>query len=230
MDKRLVKKIEHLLNLSKGTSFEGEADSALQKAYALMKLHGISEEDVKYISKEDVLGEIDQESLSEDSRQYRKWETELLSAIARLFDSHIIKTTWKGSYTKKAKLAIVGREANRRTIVAMYNWIHDRTIKEARRVGGRYASARVAYCNGVADSILCKVVDIKSQDKTKTDKWGIVPMDEVNAWIRENIENVKDGIFRTGQSHDAGAYAAGIRAGDNTSLNRQFGFKAIEAK
>ena len=36
MNKRLINKIQKLLNVSNGTTFEGEAETALKMAYQLM--------------------------------------------------------------------------------------------------------------------------------------------------------------------------------------------------
>lgn len=229
MDEKLVRKIEKLLKLGNGSCYTGESETALKMAYDLMRENNISIEDVGRISREEKLGELGKTKMTEEEKQFRKWEMSLLAAIARLFDCQVLRTGYHSAYYKKADLSIVGREANRITAKLMYDWIHDKTKKEARYLDGYHQSTRTAYCVGVASAISKKVNELKDA-APKTDAWGLVPIDEVAQWIKDNTTNPKDSSISFGRIRDAMAYQHGREVGDKTSLNRQFGLKALEAK
>ena len=71
-----------------------------------------------------------------------------------------------------------------------------------------------------------KVCQMKPNPKTDKNAWGIVPIDEV-----ENFKHSKYPCLRTTSNRvtisDGSAYASGVEAGKNTSLNKQFGVKMI---
>lgn len=229
MDEKLIRKIEKLLNLGNGTSYAGEAETALKRAYELMQENNISMEDVGRISRDEKLGILGKTKMSEEEKQWRKWEMSLLASIARLFDCQTLRTSHNCWYDKKSSLAIIGRESNRITAKLMFDWIHDKTKKEARYLDPYHASSRTAYCMGVASSIAKKVSEIKAQ-APKTDAWGIVPVNEVTQWIKENIDNTRDASITPSRIRDAMAYQYGRAEGNKLSLNRQFGLTGIESR
>ena len=63
----------------------------------------------------------------------------------------------------------------------------------------------------------------------KTDAWGIVPLDEVEQFVRSDWGKVTTTSL-TMCPRDGLAYTQGKVDGDNISLNRQFGLKEIAAK
>lgn len=227
MNEKLLSKIEKLLALS-NSNYEGEADTALKMAYDLMSQNDISMEDIQVHSKDETLGKLGKGKLDEEEKQYRKWEVSLLNAIAKMFDCQIIRTSYKSRYYKKCSLAIVGRESNRITTKLMYDWIRTKTLKESRSVGDT-PSTRRAYCVGVSNSIVRKVNLLKAE-APKTDKWGLVPVDEVTNWIKNAYNTIGNLTWSAGRVNDGVAYAKGFAAGNETSLNKQFNLNGIEYK
>lgn len=227
MNEKLLNRIKKLLALS-NSSYEGEADTALKMAYDLMNQNDISMEDIKVHSKDETLGKLGSGVLDEEEKQYRKWEVSLLNAIAKMFDCQVLRTTHNSRYYKKSSLTIVGRESNRITTKLMYDWIRDKTLKESRSVGDS-PSTRRAYCVGVSNSISRKVNLLKAE-APKTDKWGLVPVDEVTNWIKKEFNNVGSLDWSAGSIEDGIAYARGVVAGNETSLSKQFNLNGIEYK
>ena len=227
MNEKLLNRIKKLLALS-NSSYEGEADTALKMAYDLMNQNDISMEDIKVHSKDETLGKLGSGVLDEEEKQYRKWEVSLLNAIAKMFDCQVLRTTHNSRYYKKSSLTIVGRESNRITTKLMYDWIRDKTLKESRSVGDS-PSTRRAYCVGVSNSISRKVNLLKAE-APKTDKWGLVPVDEVTNWIKNEFNNVGSLDWNAGEIKDEIAYAKGVFVGNETSLNKQFNLNGIEYK
>lgn len=223
MDDKLLARISRLLALSDGTSFDGEADTALQKAYTLMKEHNISMAQVEGASRERQLGSLDEQAIVAYPAKY--WEKLLLIAVARLFDCKTFQYAREDQQHRICTTEyIVGREGNRTTAVLMYNWLRDKLRADAIIRGGN-SSARDAYCLGCVIAIQEKVAAIKTSEGP-TDAWGIVPVDEVTQWMKTMRPELEERTM-TGSCHDDAAYDAGKKAGANINLNRQFAQQAL---
>ena len=225
MDAKIVEKIQKLLDRANGTDFEGEAEACLRKARELMTANGVSEGDLAAHSRDEELGELGSNWLNGDEagKSYFNWKKILLSCLSYYFDCHIINCS---AGARKIKIDVLGREANRITFEIMYNWIHDKTMKEAREKYGSDTARRNSYCLGVANALSSKIYTIKPRADEK-DGWGIIPMDEVNALVKDKYPMLKHSKIKSCAVADA--YGAGREVGDNISLNRQFGLKAIGA-
>lgn len=223
MDDKLLTRISKLLALGNGSSFDGEADTALQKAYALMQEHNISMAQVEGASRDKQLGSLDEQAIV--GYPAKHWEKMLLINVARLFDCKTFQYSRQDQQNRICNTEyIVGREGNRTTAVLMYNWLRDKLRADAIIRGGN-SSARDAYCLGCVNAIREKVAAIKASERP-TDAWGIVPVDEVAQWMKtmrpELVKCSVNGSFR-----DDAAYDAGKKDGANINLNRQFAQQAL---
>lgn len=223
MDDKLLTRISKLLALGNGSSFDGEADTALQKAYALMQDHNISMAQVEGASRDKQLGVLDEQAIV--GYPAKRWERLLLIAVARLFDCKTFQYSRQDQQNRICNTEyIVGREGNRITAVLMYNWLRDKLRADAIIRGGN-SSARDAYCLGCVHSICAKVTAIKASE-APTDSWGIVPVDEVTQWIKTmRPELIKCSV--SSSYRDSVAYDAGKKDGANINLNRQFAQQAL---
>ena len=220
MNKSKIEKIKKLLNTTGRT--EEETSAFLAMAKKLMDSEGLSTEDITKYSIDDELGELGDSWLNDgEEKRLLNWKKVLLSNLAYFFDCRIINHT----INSKNKILIVGRESNRITCQMMYNWIHDRTMKEARELYGSQTAKRNSYCVGVANGIATKVHQLKG-DISKPNGWGIVPINEVDAYMKSKFSNLRNRSISTTVS-DRQAMSAGRKVGENTSLNNQFGLKAI---
>ena len=227
MDAKIVEKIQKLLDRANGTDFEGEAEACLRKARELMTANGVTDGDLAAHSREETLGNLDSNWLNddEDGKTYFNWKKILLSCLAYYFDCQIV---YCGAGARKVKIDVIGREANRVTFGIMYNWIHDKTMKEAREQYHSDTARRNSYCLGVANALAAKIYSIKPRSNEK-DGWGIIPMDEVKAFMHDKYPMLCKGKKIQTSASRSDAYGAGRAAGDSISLNRQFGLKAIGA-
>ena len=223
MDDKLLARISKLLALGNGSSFDGEADASLQKAYTLMKEHNISMAQVEGVSRESQLGSLDEQAII--GFPAKRWEKVLIIVVARLFDCKTFQYSRQDSQGRICNTEyIVGREGNRITAVLMYDWLRDKLRADAIVRGGN-VSARDAYCLGCVRAIREKVNAIKASE-SPTDAWGIVPVDEVSQWMKTmRPELVSVGICAN--AHDSDAYADGRRDGANINLNKQFAQQAL---
>ena len=223
MDDKIIAKISKLLAKGNGSSFEGEADTFLNKAYTLMQEHNISMAQIESANRDDELGTMGEHFLIRFPN--KSWEQILLYNIAKLFDcSTFINHSYIGHGQKQKSFYIVGREGNRITTELMYKWIRDKIDGDSYRQSTS-ASGRNSYSLGCAFAIQRKVEEMK-KETPETDAWGIVPLNEVDDWLSIHHPNL-----RAGHSHvsigDARAYMQGSSDGANISLNRQFGQHAI---
>ena len=223
MDTKLLNRIFKLLTLGNGSSFDGEADAALCKAYALMREHDISMAQVEGASREEQLGSLDEQAIV--GFPAKRWEMLLLITVARLFDCKAFRYSHQDQQNHICNTEyIVGRESNRITAVLMYNWLRDKLRADAILRGGK-SSARATYCLGCVHAIREKVSAIKASEES-TDAWGIVPVDEVTQWIKTmHPEFMTRAVSIC--CRDAAAYIDGQKDGANINLNRQFAQQAL---
>ena len=223
MDTKLLDRIAKLLALSNGSSFDGEAETALSKAYALMKKNNISMAQVKGASRDAQLGSLDEQAII--GFPSKKWEQFLIIDVAKLFDCMAFEYS---RYDQQGRICnteyIVGREGNRRTAVLMYSWLREKLRADAIARGGK-SSARDAYCLGCVHAIHEKVTTIKASEGA-TDAWGIVPVDEVTQWLKTMRPELVKSTMRSSY-RDGDAYAAGKNDGANINLNRQFAQQSL---
>ena len=218
MDTRLLSRISKLLALGNGSSFDGEAETALCKAYALMQEHNISMAQVAGASRDAQLGPLDEQAII--GFPAKRWEQLLIIVVARLFDCKTFMYSLPDQQGRICTTAyIVGREGNRTTTVLMYNWLRGKLRGGAILRGGN-SSAREAYCLGCVYTIREKVKAIKTSEST-TDAWGIVPVEEVTQWLKTRRPELVNSTLRSSY-RDAVAYADGKKDGENINLNIQF--------
>lgn len=222
-NKSIIDKISKLLSLGNGTSFEGEADSALQKAYQLMKENNLSMAQVQSASKDDVLGYMGEENLLKYPS--KKWERILMNSIAKLFDCRaLISVEYIGNGRRQNTFRIIGREGNRVTAELTYRWIQHKIEHDGRfKVQG--VLARNSYYLGCALSIAQRVTELK-KEQNATDEWGIVPMDEVDEWMNKYYPKLSNGRGSVSIA-DGEAFLKGQSDGNNIGLNRQFAQHAL---
>lgn len=229
MNTSKIEKIKKLLTTAASGSgaTKAEAETAMLLAQKLMDSEGVSMEDVAGLSMDDELGELGHEWLYEDGKQFYNWKKVLISNLAYFFDCQLVRCSCG---TRKDKFDIVGRESNRITCKMFYNWIHDRTMKEAKELYGSQTAKRNSYCVGVANGLADKIHEIKPREKTlKSNVWGIVPIDEVTKYMAKIYPHLTKGKGYKTTASDRAAYRSGIVVGMDTSLNNQFGLKMISA-
>lgn len=221
-----IEKIKKLLAKADNSrnSSEQEAAVAMEMAMSMMNSAGISMADIQASTMDDEFGEMGHSWLNGgEPKQMFNWKKVLIHSLAYFFDCELVNCP-EG---RKSKIDIIGRESNRITCEMFYNWIHDRTMKEAKERFGSQTAKRNAYCVGVAQGIKMKVFEIKPKAMTsKANGWGIVPINEVKGYLRKIYPELRTGKITT-TSSDRDAYAVGRIVGENTSLNNQFGLKAI---
>jgi hypothetical protein len=200
-----------------------EANTALEKAYALMEKYNVTISDINSNDREKEFGKLENNAYLE--KQFKVWEKVLLKNISILFDCD---TVYEHVSTSKLKreVHILGREGNVRTVQIMFEWIVKKSREEAKALYGSRAVAKINdYCLGVAYSIAEKVNQIKKQNENK--EWALVVADETKNFVRSCYPRLTTLSNKTKSNINASCYSAGLSAGRNINLNKQFGLKCI---
>ena len=145
--------IRKLLALSQSSN-ENEAALAMSKAQALLIKYNLDMAEIKAKGEEAP----DDESMliNEDVTfdQYGTWQRHLVTVLSNRNFCHSIRTVEDGA------IRILGRKANVRAVVEMYNWLEPQIIRLAVASGCKY-SAKTSYCYGIIETIGSRLTESK---------------------------------------------------------------------
>jgi len=225
MEKKILDRINKLLALSKNPNVN-EGNSAMEMAEKLMAENGISFSDLDASRLENDLGPINESDKKYRCHQFYPWEKSLSYIIAQHFGCiSYTRTSYDGFYRGKPKkvyaIVFVGHESNRITAEIMYNWIRKLIAKQAKE--SVHSSEISSFCWGAVMALKAKYEVKKSEIVSNCP----AVVDEVQKYVEENL-NLKTKKSRAVSIY-SGASEAGKKAGENISLNRQFGLKQISA-
>jgi hypothetical protein len=240
IDPKIIERITKLLNLGDKSrnSSEAEAMLALERAYALMREHGLDMADLQ--QDEDELA-LEMCSWTDDYKsQYDTWVSILASASAQLFGVNIINRKRREpgmAYAKVAK-CFVGEEVDVELVKNVWPYLVKTCRKLARAdLGGGWNASHRSYAEGFACRVYERCVDIRTQEEAaarqsndeQDQKFALVIVAKEHALERYTSElfpNLKEGRKTSLKGQlDYGAMLAGQGAGDQVNLNfrRQVG-------
>ncbi|WP_405291933.1 DUF2786 domain-containing protein [Methanobrevibacter sp.] len=222
MNEKIISKINKLMALT-SSSNEHESAKAAEMAFKLMEENHISMSDLNAAQIQEDLGEIGATTLNAVTK-LTIWEKQLGAVIANHFDSISFNRrrphpTHYGWWVYS--MGFIGHESNRITCEIMYEWLRKLIQREANKTFPDYAR-RQSFCIGAVNSLVEKYYEEKKEDKNET---GLVVYDEVRKWADDNM-NMKTKKSRVPSVYSS-ALQAGASMGNNLSLNKQFGLKAI---
>ncbi len=222
MNEKIISKINKLMALT-SSSNENESAKAAEMAFKLMEENHISMSDLNAGQIQEDLGEIGATTLNAVTK-LTIWERQLGFVIANHFDSISFNQrrehpTHYGWWVHS--MGFIGHESNRITCEIMYEWLRKVIQREANKTFPDYAR-RQSFCIGVVNSLVKKYYEEKKEDKNET---GLVIYDEVRKWADNNM-NMKTAKSRVLSVYSS-AFQAGASMGNNLSLDKQFGLKAI---
>ena len=219
MEKKILDRINKLLALSKNPNVN-EGNSAMEMAEKLMAENGISFSDLDASKLENDLGPVGSSEGNYHANGWCRWERILSHVIAEHFGCiTYISTIY---FPKKSSgIVFVGHESNRITAEIMFNWIRRLILKEAKAT---VATNEIrSFCYGAVMALNAKYSVKKSEIVSNCP----AVVDEVQKYVEEKL-NLKTTKGRAVSIY-SGASEAGRKAGENISLNRQFGLKQISA-
>lgn len=229
MNSKIMEKINKLMAL--GSSPEkGEASTAMEMAIRLMEENDISYADLDASKLEDELGPIGEETFDKFvTKSPSSWEKLLGKIIANHFDCLYVTTSkyreelYRGKLCKIYSPNFIGHEGNRRTAMAMWQWLRKKIYEEA-KIACPYDLK--GFCSGVVMKLEEKY-PLEKKVSASSNSTELVVVNKVQEWADLNL-NIKSGkALSIGGSSEA--VSKGKEMGDGLSLNRQFGLKALSA-
>ena len=226
---KILEKIQKLMSLADSPN-ESEAQSAMDKAQALMVQYNISISD---ISVSDESNDIIEDSIKETGR-LSSWESVLMSAVAKVnyCDAFVTRSRRAG----KTKLVMVGKPHHVAIAKAMFDYLSATVERECKRVKtenpidtvGRSwsASFKLGCASRIASRLKEKMESMKSQGIPEVAVTALVVVDS----FRKADQDIQKYHAQAGRkfgkaskcsfSNGAG-YSAGQSAGNSVSLNAQ---------
>lgn len=230
MNNKIMDKINKLMAL-RSSPEKGEASTAMEMAIKLMEENNISYSDLDASKLEDELGPIGQEKYKKFvTKSPSSWEKLLGKIIANHFDCLYITSSiyreelYHGKPCKIYSPVFVGHEGNRRTAMAMWQWLRKKILEEAKN---ECPYDLKGFCSGVVTKLMEKYPIEKKESEASSNSTELVVINKVEEWANLNM-NIKSGkALSIGGS--SVAMAKGKDMGEKLSLNKQFGLKAISA-
>jgi hypothetical protein len=118
----LIAKIQKLLNLAEGTSFENEAFSAKEKAGRLMAEYTISMSEVLN-TKEGYKEAFIRVDVEGSGSRKVNWEGSLARVIAETFDSKVVNTQVFGNTGREWRIAFVGMKSDLELAIHFFKFL-----------------------------------------------------------------------------------------------------------
>lgn len=234
-EEKVLEKIRKLLeraNDERGST-EGERDTALRMATALMAKHQI---EMSQIPKEqqdrnDPRGKFVEQGWS------IVWCNMIRGSIARLFDCTYL-VGGKINATRGNHI-FIGRESNATTAMLMSDWIVRECLREADRVAGhRLKPEGCSFGLGVAARLAARVRQLTAeaaadiQASTGRDLM-IIKANEADAnedWIISSGMKVSKSRSVSASNIDSKSYNAGMKHADSINLNKQIKSPAEQSR
>lgn len=216
--KRIMDRINKILNHAKGTSYEAEAETAMKMAQSYMKQYGLSMNDVEveaYLKDEEIV----QDFATEVSRMYAG-EDMIASICTIIFDVKAIFSRRNG----KRAIAYIGytEDVNMAKMVHVTLLVSLRLESAKRYPGPRTYVSRKSFTRGVCNKLRQRAKEEKQTDTKDTTKgYGLIVVGKstrISNWINERI-NLKQTKQRGG--FDEAAYQEGQEHAKNIDLHNK---------
>lgn len=211
--KQVIEKIQAILKLQEGTTFDGEADNAAKMIDMLCKKYGVTIDEATEV-------QVDDEVFLKFKKINVAYAT-LLNAIAYFYDAKAyLKTDVNGNKT----IQVIGSEAQQIQVRIYFDYLVDCMEKEtetahkaekiiAQLQGTKLSrSFKINFRKGFAEQVMNRLQDKKKQEGRVHEHKAVT--DKALSTRRFNTSRRMNGA--TGYGGNAGASAGG-----SVSLNRQ---------
>ena len=211
--KQVIEKIQAILKLQEGTTFDGEADNAAKMIDMLCKKYGVTIDEATEV-------QVDDEVFLKFKKINVAYAT-LLNAIAYFYDAKAyLKTDVNGNKT----IQVIGSEAQQIQVRIYFDYLVDCMEKEtetahkaekiiAQLQGAKLSrSFKINFRKGFAEQVMNRLQDKKKQEGRVHEHKAVT--DKALSTRRFNTSRRMNGASGYGGN-------AGASAGGSVSLNRQ---------
>jgi len=199
---KIIERIRKILALAKGTTFEGEASTAMAMAQSYMKQYGLSLSEVEL--KEELEEPIHKDPINREVGNQEKWELDMCKGLAVLFDCKMILVPTK--HDRGWQAAFIGFEKD----TQMCKLVFQVLLVGAKSAAGKLYPGDMngirSFLAGLGRGILNRCWEEKEQARTDAggvaNRYALVVQsktDKVKTWISTNLE------LKTAKSRSGGA-------------------------
>jgi hypothetical protein len=211
--KQVIDKIQSILKLQEGTSFDGEADNAAKMIDMLCKKYGVTIDEATEVQVED-----------EVFFKFKKMNVAyvaLLNAIAYFYDA---KAYLKTDVNGNKSIQVIGSEAQQIQVKIYFDYLVDcmeketETAHKAEKIISQLNGTKLSrsfktnFRKGFAEMVMTRLADKKKQEGRVHEHKEVT--DKALSTRRFNTSRRMNGANGYGGN-------AGASAGDSVSLNRQ---------
>lgn len=223
MDKnrKIMERIQKVLNKAQGTDNEAEAEMLMAKVQAMLEEHNFTMLDL------DNLEEVDPVGTEKHVFKYRvndSWMRKLSHAVARYYGCETVHSY--DPYAKHTKMvSFTGRQSNRETVKVMLPYVKKRVLEEGRKLhkekpfeytSDRMAARHIANAKVSQIWVLIRENEARQEELTKGTGTELVPVSEIEIAQNEAFPNLTKGRATTTRTTRAAQEAA-----SKITLNRQ---------
>jgi len=184
MSKEFIQKLQALKAKAESSEFKHEADAFMKKVRDLLDRHNLNMSDLNQ-SEENPMGE---DKNAGAWRKYEGWQSNLITAVARLYDCEIIYTT----RANEVKATVIGRLAARTTFHVMWPFILEQVKMRAKHLDERPQKARRQIGNALTLRIYREISKRESAPNKNGAAEGLIIISEIDDWIKNNHTDAKD--------------------------------------
>lgn len=189
--KKILDRINKIMALAKGSSFEGEADTAMKMAQSYMRQYGLSMSDIEF--QEELKTEIKHNILEEESpRNIQVWTRMLAGSIAIVFDCQFVTCkNYKGKGIDK--LSFIGYTEDIEMTKVVFHCLYT-SIRQYSRIHYKRPLDKNSFRLGVCSRLLERVREEKQKDKQESKRYELIIVEKsthVKKWFEENLNVTK---------------------------------------
>lgn len=215
---KVLDRIKKLVNHSKGTQYEAEADTAMKMAQSYMRQYGLSMSEVESLEekedKEIIKMFVDREARAE------KWEGIICLAIEIVCEVRTFIDFYKG---KKERMVFVGYKKDVELAKVLHLSLFLSARRQARKNFPHCRPSRKSYLLGFSTRLRERAYEEKQKDFSENKSYAVIvvsKVQEISSWLDENEDLRKR--KSSNRSIDPAAYLMGQEDAENIDLhNRQ---------
>lgn len=209
---KIIDRIRKMIALANGTTFDGEADTAMTMAKNLMSSYGLHMSEVEL--KSEINASIGTGHVSRVGRLHT-WEKLLANAAAELCDTRVIVTPVGDLYT----LMFVGMKQDVELAVMFYE---EFALKIKQMAVTKYAVLyeRYRYLEGITARLVDRANEISEQTRNQRPTYGalvVVKDNEIQEFMDREIGKTRNAKLNTRENNES--FMRGYIDGGNIDLN-----------
>lgn len=199
--KKILERIKKIMAVAKGSSFEGEADTAMKMAQSYMKQYGLSMSDVEFQEelKEKIIHDI--MTGKENPRAIQRWTQILAGVCGMIFDCQFVLV----KDDPKDRLSYIGYsndvEMAKLLFGILYNSIRTHSRKLYPMKMSIFNKAKDSFRLGCCIRLLERAHEEKQKDQKENNRYGLMVVEKglrVKNWSDENL-NITNSKVRNGR-------------------------------